>query len=123
MLSPPPLINDESSFASLFSCFHELTGFEDQSFAKLLDDTARDVGDIQTRHTNSSRYYYGSEASQCGCLAHAAIYNVVLELSLRLRKAAETLVRHPAHTHGSACMLQQRITELDAFTKQVDLHI
>jgi hypothetical protein len=45
----------------------------------------------------------------CGCLTEGPSYNVVLELSLRLRKAADILL-------GSGnCCLSQRIIELDAF--------
>jgi len=51
----------------------------------------------------------------CRCLTETTGYNVVLELSLRLRKAADTL-GHLAHHHiGSDCLLYQRITELDAY--------
>ncbi|KIJ61316.1 hypothetical protein HYDPIDRAFT_137903 [Hydnomerulius pinastri MD-312] len=49
----------------------------------------------------------------CGCLNEVASYNVVLELSLRLRKAADVLNRSASHRFNSGCMLNQRIAELD----------
>ncbi|KAK0460983.1 uncharacterized protein EV420DRAFT_1266806 [Desarmillaria tabescens] len=50
----------------------------------------------------------------CGCLYEAANYRALLELSLRLRKAADVLARSPRHHAGSSCSLQRRVLELDA---------
>ncbi|KAH9171156.1 hypothetical protein EDB89DRAFT_1887277 [Lactarius sanguifluus] len=55
--------------------------------------------------------------SECGCLSEVANYQAVLELSLRLRCAAEVLNRHPQHSNSSMCLLKQRIAELDVFTR------
>ncbi|KAL1677320.1 hypothetical protein EV122DRAFT_279276 [Schizophyllum commune] len=52
----------------------------------------------------------------CGCLHDPAAYATILELSLRLRKAAEVLSRVHATTRRS-CRLTQRVTELDALAK------
>jgi len=53
----------------------------------------------------------------CGCLHDPANYNVVLELSIRLRKAADTLGRSTNHCAGtSSCAINQNIAELDRFT-------
>ncbi|KAG7440036.1 uncharacterized protein BT62DRAFT_647433 [Guyanagaster necrorhizus] len=49
----------------------------------------------------------------CGCLHEAANYRALLELSLRLRKAADVLARSPRHHSGSSCSLQRRVSELD----------
>lgn len=49
----------------------------------------------------------------CGCLSDTGSYNVVLELSLRLRRAAETLNRFPKHRTPSSCPIHQRISDLD----------
>ncbi|KAK0484371.1 hypothetical protein EDD18DRAFT_1083564 [Armillaria luteobubalina] len=50
----------------------------------------------------------------CGCLHEGANYRALLELSLRLRKAADVLARSPRHHPGSNCSLQRRVSELDA---------
>ncbi|PCH43656.1 hypothetical protein WOLCODRAFT_90423 [Wolfiporia cocos MD-104 SS10] len=59
----------------------------------------------------------GARASDhCGCLHDPANYNVVLELSLRLRKAADILSRSLKHGSGSGCCaITQNIAELDRF--------
>ncbi|KAH9948548.1 hypothetical protein B0H21DRAFT_777789 [Amylocystis lapponica] len=55
-------------------------------------------------------------ADHCGCLNDPASYNVVLELSLRLRKAAELLGQSSRHVScPSTCILNQSIAELDRF--------
>ncbi|OCH92278.1 hypothetical protein OBBRIDRAFT_459493 [Obba rivulosa] len=52
----------------------------------------------------------------CGCLNDPANYSAVLELSLRLRKAAFILGQYPKHTAGpSHCALSNSISELDRF--------
>lgn len=57
----------------------------------------------------------------CGCLHESSSYNVVLELSLRLRKAADVLARSASHHMGSNCLLNQRICDLDTFATYVIL--
>ncbi|KAI0250366.1 hypothetical protein BJV78DRAFT_1220219, partial [Lactifluus subvellereus] len=57
--------------------------------------------------------------SECGCLSDAVGYRAVLELFLRLRRAAEVLSRHPVHHVSSTCFLKQRIMELDVFPRFV----
>ncbi|KAG5639392.1 hypothetical protein H0H81_002924 [Sphagnurus paluster] len=56
----------------------------------------------------------------CGCLHESSNYNAVLELSIRLRKAADILARSPNHHIGSTCLLNQRISDLDTFTTKYD---
>ncbi|KAH7888742.1 hypothetical protein F5I97DRAFT_2004540 [Phlebopus sp. FC_14] len=49
----------------------------------------------------------------CGCLNEAASYNVVLELSIRLRRAADVLRRASSHRFHNGCTLNQKIIDLD----------
>jgi len=51
----------------------------------------------------------------CGCLHETASYKVVLELSIRLRTAADILAHSVSHHIGSNCPLSQRIADLDTF--------
>ena len=53
----------------------------------------------------------------CGCLHETASYNVVLELSIRLRKAADILAHSVSHHIDSNCPLNRRIAALDKFVK------
>ncbi|KAF8893802.1 hypothetical protein BD779DRAFT_1641247 [Infundibulicybe gibba] len=56
-----------------------------------------------------------ANGGHCGCLHEPTTYNVVLELSLRLRKAADILARSASHSMSPSCLLNQRIADLDAF--------
>ncbi|KAJ3829126.1 hypothetical protein F5880DRAFT_1607887 [Lentinula raphanica] len=56
-------------------------------------------------------------AQPCNCIMEASNYHTMLELSLRLRKAATILARSPHHHQpGIHCLLNQRLSELDALT-------
>lgn len=66
-------------------------------------------------------YQNRSSVGQCGCIREARCYHVVLELSLRLRRAAEILSRSASHHFGSSCPLYRRISELDTFATYVRL--
>lgn len=57
----------------------------------------------------------------CGCLEDPASYHTILELSLRLRKASDTLNRFSKHGTGVSCAINQSISELDRFTSCVIL--
>ncbi|KAJ3803000.1 hypothetical protein GGU11DRAFT_388648 [Lentinula aff. detonsa] len=57
-----------------------------------------------------------SAAQPCSCILEASNYHTMLELSLRLRKAATILARSPHHQPGAHCLLNQRLSELDALT-------
>ena len=61
--------------------------------------------------------------NQCGCLHEIACYNVLLELSFRLRRAVDVLARSASHQLGQTCHLHQRIFELDTITVSVALCI
>jgi hypothetical protein len=114
--SPP-----DDAMASLFSYF---TNGDPQSsetpFADLFDSTLRDIAcDKDSR--NSCLSGHQLSLGECGCLSEAANYHVVLELSLRLRRAAEVLNSHPLHSESSMCLLKQRVAELDVFARFVIL--
>ncbi|KAF8806386.1 hypothetical protein BYT27DRAFT_7339039 [Phlegmacium glaucopus] len=55
--------------------------------------------------------------SHCGCLREQSNYHVMLELSLRLRKASDFLSRSPIHRLGGfhSCLIHQTISNLDNF--------
>ncbi|KAG7098640.1 hypothetical protein E1B28_000556 [Marasmius oreades] len=57
--------------------------------------------------------------TRCNCLAEADNYNALLELSLRLRKAAQTMAQSRFHQMGPPCTLHQHIAELDVYTRKV----
>lgn len=60
---------------------------------------------------------HGQAGGHCGCLHDSKSYSVVLELSVRLRRAADILASSPKHTHSSTeCSMHQRISALDKFT-------
>ncbi|KAJ7185435.1 hypothetical protein C8R46DRAFT_379202 [Mycena filopes] len=56
--------------------------------------------------------------ANCGCLSETECYNTVLELSARLRRAAEVLARSPSHA-SSTCALASRVSELDILVKNM----
>lgn len=73
-----------------------------------------------SQHVNAllMKYNHGQfsdRGGHCGCLNEVASYNVVLELSLRLRKAADILSHSANHRFNNGCPLNRRIVDLDAF--------
>ncbi|KAI0675212.1 hypothetical protein C8Q78DRAFT_964694 [Trametes maxima] len=58
----------------------------------------------------------GHGGDHCGCLNDHTSYSTVLELSLRLRRAAEVLSRYAKHGAQSDCKVHKGISELDRFT-------
>lgn len=60
-------------------------------------------------------YHTHNPEGHCGCLNDVSSYNVVLELSLRLRRAADILGHSPQHANTSGCSIHQRIASLDRF--------
>jgi hypothetical protein len=104
--------------ASLLSYLTNGDTPSDAAFADLFDSTLHDLArDKDPRDV----CLFGPQAQpgECACLSEAANYYVVLELSLRLRRAAEVLNCHPLHSEGSMCLLRQRIADLDGFTRFV----
>ncbi|KIK67359.1 hypothetical protein GYMLUDRAFT_37461 [Collybiopsis luxurians FD-317 M1] len=98
-------VNDDSSGLAynmdLGSIFDpsQFTGYEDN------------VNAIQ--HSVKSPY---CNAQSCNCVLDATTYHAMLELSLRLRRAAGLLAQSPLHQAGGYCLLNQRLAELDAIT-------
>lgn len=61
------------------------------------------------------------ERATCGCIDNASVYNSLLELSVRLRKAVESLgpgrvAEHRTRGYDSGCQLYAKICELDKLT-------
>jgi len=85
--------------------------------AQLIDRLASDKGPNDFDWVSPDRAGLG----HCGCANETNSYIVLLELSLRLRKASEVVGHHFKHFSGSTCGLNQRITELDKFISYVSL--
>lgn len=56
------------------------------------------------------------QLAHCGCLNDSNGYNLILDLSMRLRKASESLSQSSRHHHMGQCAVMQRISEMDMFT-------
>ncbi|EMD37379.1 hypothetical protein CERSUDRAFT_94391 [Gelatoporia subvermispora B] len=124
-LSPSPIrtaadhsngMSPDCDLISLFSiCQTEQCGTESGVFDQFFDSFASadaDQAAVETSHLIE----HGCDVEHCGCLSDPASYGAVLELSLRLRKAASILGRHARHAGPSHCALNQSISELDRFT-------
>jgi len=85
--------------------------------AQLIDRLASDKGPGDFDWVSPDHAGLG----HCGCANETNSYIVLLELSLRLRKASEVVGHHFKHFSGSTCGLNQRITELDKFISYVSL--
>jgi hypothetical protein len=111
-LSPVETAGDNGyDLASLLSSVYpDGTGL-DSNIGSLFD------GLIRHDHLNLSNAdscLMHHERGHCGCLSDSASYSVVLELSLRLRRAAEVLSHDAKHRAASSnCPIHQRITDLD----------
>ncbi|KAI0267143.1 hypothetical protein BC834DRAFT_98793 [Gloeopeniophorella convolvens] len=115
--SPTPQVPPNDNMASLLSYFAEGDAQGGTCFADFFDNTLRDMAcDKAADGFLSQHPGHHAPLGECGCLSDAANYHAVLELSLRLRRAAEVLSRHPPHSAGSMCLLKHRIAELDVFT-------
>ncbi|KAH9839528.1 uncharacterized protein C8Q71DRAFT_704445 [Rhodofomes roseus] len=100
-------LNSDYDLSSLFACSAEKTGMEESFFSEIWDRLVPPGGSCDSARPGE----------HCGCLNDPATYNTILELSLRLRKAADILGRSTNHTSGiSNCMVNQNIVELDRFT-------
>ncbi|KAH9053281.1 hypothetical protein EDB87DRAFT_244217, partial [Lactarius vividus] len=108
----------DDTIASLLSYFTDGDLQSDTPFAELFDNSLRDVSCSEATPDACLSRHSGQQTplSECGCLSEVTNYQAVLELSLRLRCAAEALNRHPQHSNSSMCLLKQRIAELDVFT-------
>lgn len=109
------VINSNSNNHSPLPSHLDLTSM----FLPYPGSTGYDGGALYADTSNDNNLHNPSVLKQnsghCGCLLEPSNYNVVLELSLRLRKAADVLSHSPGHRLGSRCLLTQRISELDSF--------
>ena len=83
--------------------------------AQLIDRLASDKGPGEFDWVSDR-----SGLAHCGCANETNSYIVLLELSLRLRKASEVVGHHFKHFSGSTCGLNQKIAELDKFISYVE---
>ncbi|KAJ7158291.1 hypothetical protein C8R43DRAFT_995321 [Mycena crocata] len=79
-------------------------------------------GSLLSMYAGLSEHMFIRKGGKCGCLDEAACYKVVLDLSLRLRKAADVLARFPGHPNNSVCVMNTRISELDTLVKNLVLN-
>ncbi|KAI5121562.1 hypothetical protein M0805_000743 [Coniferiporia weirii] len=94
------------------------TGLEDGIYGHMLDHIMR------TDEAKKAGLYCDTSAPGrardiCGCIDNATAYNNLLELSVRLRKAVESLGRVADHRQGVPefdCQLYSKICELDKLT-------
>ncbi|KZT29867.1 hypothetical protein NEOLEDRAFT_1127754 [Neolentinus lepideus HHB14362 ss-1] len=108
----------DGHLANFFSAGYPTLGMvEDGLFGDLLDrvlhseSSKEPTAHLGTCPPSTTEHREG----HCGCLNEPSSYTVVLELTLRLRKAAEILGRSKRHQTESACLLHQLIVELDNF--------
>lgn len=101
-------MQQDFDLASMFMSYPGLIGSQENIYDQLPKDEDH-------HHEESCFMKEQHQGGHCGCLHEPASYNVVLELSLRLRKAADVLARSPSHRLGSNCLLTQRIAQLDTF--------
>ncbi|KAJ7117633.1 hypothetical protein C8R44DRAFT_791175 [Mycena epipterygia] len=77
------------------------------------------LASILNAYAGLTDHMFIRRGGNCGCLNETACYSVVLELSLRLRRAADVLARSPSHTSNFDCCLNARIADLDTFAKNL----
>ncbi|TEB38210.1 hypothetical protein FA13DRAFT_1725858 [Coprinellus micaceus] len=57
-----------------------------------------------------------SDQTYCGCAEESPTYSVLLELSVRLRRAADLMSRNPTHIcAGNCCSLHRQVSDLDSY--------
>lgn len=119
---PHVMINDPTSMdGGEFNVEHllstgslEPSGFEDGLYGKILD---RIMQNDQDRLYECDPRHHAGHTATCGCINDSAAYTYILELSVRLRKAAEALGRVAEHRPDRLdCELFSRIYELDRIT-------
>ncbi|KIL00703.1 hypothetical protein PAXRUDRAFT_129276 [Paxillus rubicundulus Ve08.2h10] len=113
MVAGDQQLSGDFDLASIFMTYPGLMGC-DEGMQHIDRGIRADV--VNERHDDPclTRHSHGQFIDgHCGCLNEVASYNVVLELSLRLRKAADVLSRSANHRFSSGCLLDQRIAELD----------
>ncbi|KAF5386166.1 hypothetical protein D9615_002224 [Tricholomella constricta] len=100
-IAAQPEMSPDYDLTSMFLGYPGLTGSDD-------------YGVLKTGRSDES-CFIKQHGGHCGCLLESPSYSAVLELSIRLRKAADILARSPNHHIGSTCLLNQRISDLDTF--------
>ncbi|KAI0699555.1 hypothetical protein BC835DRAFT_538584 [Cytidiella melzeri] len=114
--SPPGLStaeampDDSYNLACLLSSVYPNGPGLDNGIDNLLDGLIRSENLSISNHNPCLVHH---ERGHCGCLTDATSYSVVLELSLRLRRAAEVLGHNSKHHPSSHCLIHQRIADLD----------
>lgn len=101
-ISAQPHASPDYDLSSIFLAYTGLAGSDH-------------YGVLKTGRADES-CFIKQHGGHCGCLREPVNYNAVLELSIRLRKAADILARSPNHHIGSTCLLNQRVSDLDTFT-------
>ncbi|KAJ7754598.1 hypothetical protein B0H16DRAFT_1542922 [Mycena metata] len=71
---------------------------------------------LLSMYAGLSEHMYIRRGGICGCFNDTECYNTVLELSARLRRAAEVLACSPSHV-SSTCTLATRVSALDTLIK------
>lgn len=119
MSEPASMPND----SQLMSTGMKSASFEEGVYGHMLDHIMR--SDEARRAANG--LFVGDRNSAgrketCSCIDNVLAYNVLLELSVRLRKAVESLARVPDHHLNGGdpdCQLYAKICELDKLTSYV----
>ncbi|KAJ7180960.1 hypothetical protein C8R46DRAFT_595726 [Mycena filopes] len=101
---------------------HFPTGFGDSQSAPGYPRPDESLASLMAAYAGLTDHMFIRRGGSCNCLNESACYQVVLELSLRLRKTADVLARSPSHL-SSNCTLNSQISELDTFTKNSLLDI
>ncbi|KAJ7099874.1 hypothetical protein C8R43DRAFT_854717, partial [Mycena crocata] len=73
------------------------------------------LASIRAAYAGSTDRTFIRRGCGCNCLNDSTCYSAVLELSLRLRKAADVLARSPSHLNNPDCALNTHISNLDSF--------
>lgn len=97
----------------------EPTGFEEGIYGHLLDQIMRTDKSLAASHSYDPSVSRLRNLTTCGCIDNGMVYNNLLELSVRLRKAVESLGRVPEHRligFEPECRLYDKICELDKLT-------
>jgi hypothetical protein len=127
---PPIIVGDQQTFesdfdfSSMFMSYPDLVSYN-EGFSHTDHRPRLQAVSIPQYHKTCSAVYQGASPrgeSHCGCINEPSSYNAVLELSLRLRKAADILSCSANHRMGAKCLLHQRVAELDTFATYVDIN-
>lgn len=105
-------------FASMFMAYPDLIASHDEGVHRTSHHhVLHHTKPFSTEHHMA----FPPGGEHCGCLNEASSYQAVLELSLRLRKAADILKCSAYHRMGTQCLISQQVFELDTFTTYATL--